>query len=84
MVDHFHTQVIGQRKIGGEARAMVVTGSINRAIQYYHAIRDYLTQQKIAVPGHCRLLRRARVRRQERHRGVTQRFPEQPDRGQDR
>ena len=46
MVDHFLGQVIGQRKIGGEARAMVVTGSINRAIQYYHAIRDYLAEQK--------------------------------------
>ena len=39
-------QVIGQRKIGGEARAMVVTGSINRAIQYFHAISDYLAEQK--------------------------------------
>jgi len=46
MVDHFLTQVIGQRKIGGEARAMVVTGSINRAIKYYHAISDYLVEQR--------------------------------------
>ncbi|MBX3359823.1 MAG: type I restriction endonuclease subunit R [Phycisphaeraceae bacterium] len=46
MVDHFLTQVIGQRKIGGEARGMVVTGSINRAIQYFHAIRDYLAEQR--------------------------------------
>ena len=38
MVDHFHEQVIGLRKIGGQARAMVVTGSIERAIRYYHAI----------------------------------------------
>ncbi len=33
MVDHFLEQVIGQRKIGGQARAMGVTGSIQRAIQ---------------------------------------------------
>lgn len=46
MVDHLLGQVIGQRKIGGEARGMVVTGSINRAIQYFHAIRDYLGEQK--------------------------------------
>lgn len=46
MVDHFLSQVIGQRKIGGEARAMVVTGSINRAIQYFHSIRDYLAAQR--------------------------------------
>ena len=38
VVDHFHDQVIGAHKIGGQARAMVVTGSIQRAIQYFHAI----------------------------------------------
>jgi len=43
MVDHFLEQVIGQRKIGGQARAMVVTASIQRAIQYYFAFRTYLT-----------------------------------------
>ena len=46
MVDHFHEQVAGLRKIGGQARAMVVTGSIERAIRYYHAIRDYLGERK--------------------------------------
>ena len=40
MVDHFHEQVLAQNKIGGEARAMVVTSGIERAIQYFHAIRD--------------------------------------------
>lgn len=46
MVDHFLEQVIGQNKIGGQARAMVVTGSIQRAIQYFHAFRDYLAEIK--------------------------------------
>jgi type I restriction enzyme, R subunit len=46
MVDHFHEQVVGLRKIGGQARAMVVTSGIERAIQYYHAIRDYLGERK--------------------------------------
>ncbi|MBI4728002.1 MAG: type I restriction endonuclease subunit R [Acidobacteria bacterium] len=46
MVDHFHEQVLGLNKIGGEARAMVVTSGIERAIQYYHAIRDYLVERK--------------------------------------
>ena len=46
MVDHFHTQVLAQNKIGGEARAMVVTNGIERAIQYFHAIRDYLSERK--------------------------------------
>ena len=46
MVDHFHEQVVAQHKIGGRARAMVVTNGIKRAIQYFHAIRDYLKQRK--------------------------------------
>jgi type I restriction enzyme, R subunit len=46
MVDHFHEQVIALNKIGGQARAMVVTSGIERAIQYFHAIRDYMTERK--------------------------------------
>ena len=46
MVDHFHEQVIGQHRIGGKARAMVVTNGIERAIQYFHAIRDYLNERR--------------------------------------
>jgi type I restriction enzyme R subunit len=46
IVDHFHEQVLALNKIGGEARAMVVTSGIERAIQYYHAIRDYLAERK--------------------------------------
>ena len=46
IVDHFHEQVTGVQKIGGLARAMVVTSSINRAISYFHAISSYLTERK--------------------------------------
>lgn len=46
MIDHFHEQVIGLQKIGGEARAMVVTNGIERAIEYFHAFNDYLTERK--------------------------------------
>ena len=46
MVDHFREQVLAQNKIGGLARAMVVTNGIERAIQYYHAIQDYLQELK--------------------------------------
>ena len=46
MVDHFHEQVIARRKIGGQARAMVVTSGIARAIQYYHAFTAYLQERK--------------------------------------
>ena len=46
MADHFHDQVAAQHRIGGRARAMVVTNGIERAIQYFHAIRDYLKERK--------------------------------------
>ena len=46
MVDHFHEQVLVPGKIGGQARAMVVTGGIERAIQYFHAVKAYLAERK--------------------------------------
>jgi type I restriction enzyme R subunit len=46
MVDHFHEQVIATGKIGGQARAMVVTSGIERAIQYSHAFKTYLAERK--------------------------------------
>lgn len=42
MVAHFHEQVISKGKIGGQARAMVVTSSIPRCIEYYYAINKCL------------------------------------------
>jgi len=46
MVDHFHEQVMAAGKIGGQARAMVVTSGIERAIQYFHAFKTYLVERK--------------------------------------
>ncbi|MBE0411469.1 MAG: type I restriction endonuclease subunit R, partial [Anaerolineales bacterium] len=46
MVDHFLEQVIAKNKIGGQARSMVVTSSIKRAIQYYFAFCNYLKELK--------------------------------------
>lgn len=48
MIDHFHDQVIAKGKVGGQARAMVVSSSIERAIKYYYSISDYLVQRKSA------------------------------------
>lgn len=42
MVEHFHEQVIAKGKIGGQARAMVVTSSIPRCIDYYYALNKCL------------------------------------------
>jgi type I restriction enzyme R subunit len=46
MVDHFHEQVLALNKIGGQARAMVVTSGIERAIQYFQAVSAYLADRK--------------------------------------
>ena len=46
MVDHFHEQVLAVGKIGGQARAMVVTSGIERAIQYFQAFKAYLAERK--------------------------------------
>ena len=45
MVDHFIENVIIPRKIGDQARAMVVTDGIQQAISYYHAIKGYLAER---------------------------------------
>ena len=49
IVDHLHDEVLGTRKIGGQARAMVVTGSIERALEYFHAIKAYLREGRSSV-----------------------------------
>ena len=45
IVDHFHEQVVAKGKIGGKARAMVVCSSIERAITYYKAICQCLSDR---------------------------------------
>ena len=45
MVEHFHEQVIAKGKIGGQARAMVVTSSIPRCIEYFYAINKHLAER---------------------------------------
>lgn len=45
MVEHFHEQVIAKKKIGGKARAMVVTASIPRCIEYYYAVNKCLSDR---------------------------------------
>ena len=46
IVEHFHTQVIDKGKVGGQARAMVVTSSILRAIDFYYEITRLLEERK--------------------------------------
>ncbi|MBP86246.1 MAG: DEAD/DEAH box helicase [Planctomycetaceae bacterium] len=46
MVDHFLQYVLAPRKIGGEARAMVICAGIPEAVLYYRAIQSYLKEIK--------------------------------------
>lgn len=46
MVNHFHENVLARQKIGGQARAMVVTSGIRVAIDYFFAIRDLLKERR--------------------------------------
>ena len=46
IVEHFHTEVISKGKVGGKARAMVIASSIKRAVEYYVAINQVLTERK--------------------------------------
>lgn len=45
MVEHFHEQVISKGKIGGQARAMVVTKNISCCVEYYYAINKALVNR---------------------------------------
>ena len=80
MVDHFHEQVVAQHKIDGKARAMVVTNGVARAIQYFHAIRDYLKERKSPYQAIVGLLGRARLRWGDGERGIAERVPLGQDR----
>ncbi len=46
MIDHFLERVIAAKKIGGQARAMVVSSGIARAIEYKLAFDTYLAKIK--------------------------------------
>mgnify|MGYP001851467974 FL=1 len=45
MVEHFYEQVITKKKIGGKVRAMIVTASIPRCIEYFYAINKCLADR---------------------------------------
>ena len=43
MIDHFMENVVQKRKIGGKAKAMMVTSSRKKAVQYKYAFDKYLS-----------------------------------------
>ena len=46
MVEHFHEKVIARGKIGGQARAMIVTADIHSCIDYYYAVNKCLAERE--------------------------------------
>lgn len=42
MFDHFNHKIVNTKKLKGKAKAMVVTQSIESAIQYYFALKEIL------------------------------------------
>ncbi len=46
MVDHFHDNVLAKGRIGSQARAMIVTNGIERAIQYFLAVKQAIDERK--------------------------------------
>ena len=47
IVDHFNDSVFVPKKMGGQARAMLVTDGVDRAVRYYNAIRELLHQREL-------------------------------------
>ena len=47
IIDHFNDSVFTPKKMGHEARAMVVVDEVDRAIRYYHAIRGIITEREL-------------------------------------
>ena len=45
IVDHFTSSVLVPKKMGGEARAMVVVDGVDRAIRYHSAITELINQR---------------------------------------
>lgn len=49
MVDHFLEHVLAPRKIGGQAKAMIVTNGIVSAIRYKHAVDAALRERRSSI-----------------------------------
>ena len=45
MVDHFHESIFSPQLMGAKARAMVVTDGVDRAIDYYLAMSEYIQEK---------------------------------------
>ena len=47
IIDHFSESVFKPKRMGGEARAMVVVDGVDQAIRYHNAIRETIAQREL-------------------------------------
>ena len=47
IIDHFLDSVFRPKKMGGEARAMVVVDGVDRAIRYHNAVREIINREEL-------------------------------------
>lgn len=70
IVNHFHEQVLALRKIGGQARAMVVTSGIKRRYNTSTQSAPIYLNAKPSSSHRC-FFGRARIQRREGERGIA-------------
>ena len=76
IVDHFNDSVFAPRKMGGQARAMVVVDGVDRAIRYYNAIRELVSQRELTFKPLVAFSGARKVDDQEVSEALLNGFPE--------
>ena len=76
IVDHFNDSVFIPRKMGGQARAMVVVDGVDRAIRYYNAIRELVDQRGLMFKPLVAFSGSRKVDDQEVSEALLNEFPE--------
>ncbi len=76
IVDHFNDSVFKPKKIGGQARAMVVVDGVDRAIRYYNAIRDLISERELTFKALVAFSGSRKVDEREVSEALLNGFPE--------
>ena len=76
IVDHFHDAVFTPKKMDGQARAMVVTDGVDRAIRYYSAIKALLKERGLPYEAIVAFSGRRTLDEQEVTEASLNQFPE--------
>ena len=76
IIDHFNDSVFVPRKMGGQARAMVVVDGVDRAIRYYTAIRELVGERELTFKPLVAFSGSRKVDDQEVSEALLNGFPE--------